>query len=221
MGSAVAIAQKTDDSHRSRFAITLMVSPSGDVTVRACEVINRLFRNRTSFGDNANLEEAFCPEFAEVLADLLDRLSGDSELIALPNFTFEVPRIALMRSQISATRSASGVLNVVVRFRYFVGAVNALFHDDIGLDCSIANEISLFSVDVLRDVVAPLLDICVASEFGSPEVKEQLGEFGRKVSQRSHELRFQAELLKRFIQQAENPEHLALLPTQSLKPQLN
>ncbi|MFT6222825.1 MAG: hypothetical protein ACJA1F_000663 [Paracoccaceae bacterium] len=185
--------------HDKRFVITIGATLANEFFVRSCEISGKAFRNRTSFGPKVSLEQAFCPRFASALAECLGKLKMETEVLSLPSFLLEIPGLTLSGVQIMATRVHENGVNIIMRFKSFIGGINAAFKESIGFDDYVPDRSSDLAAKILSDIAAPLLDICTLAESDLEKVSGAFGAFGHRVSLRSHELIFQSELLKRFV----------------------
>ena len=110
-----------------RFVINVMSSGEQDFQVRSCEITCDAFRNRTSFQGAVTLDEVFKDEVANGLKLCLHKLTGDTEVVALPSFVLEIPGLTLAGAQMVATKTHEDVLHIIIRFRFFVGGINNVF----------------------------------------------------------------------------------------------
>jgi len=90
-------------------------------------------------------------------------------------------------------------MHVIIRFRFFVGGINNVFRPRLGFDDCASDHAANLSARVLSDLALPFLNICEAHKNGVIDDKADFADFVIGLSQRSQELRFQVELLKRFV----------------------
>lgn len=184
-----------------RFIITLNADSSGDIQIRSCEVTSHMFRNRTSFAAGATLEQVFCPELAHALRFHFQKLRKVTEILSLPTFLLEIPGLTLSGMDIMATKLKEAGTNIIVRFKTFLGGINRAFSQSIGFDDPVRDPAADLAANVICDVALPLLDICSSAELGVINLTDELSDFSRSVCKRSNEIRFQTELLKRYVAQ--------------------
>lgn len=194
------------DNAARRFVINVMSSSARDYEVRSCEITCDAFRNRTSFQNAVTLDEVFKDEVAAGLKSCLRKLSGETEVVALPSFVLEIPGLTLAGAQMVATKTSDDVMHIIIRFRFFVGGINNVFRPKLGFDDTLNDHAANLSVRVLSDLALPFLNICEAYKSGLIDVDADFADFVVGLSQRSQELRFQVELLKRFVDATEKSE---------------
>ncbi len=197
--TAIASAQTAEDLTARTFEIALRCSAFGDVTVLSCDITGRHFRNSTSFGRGARLEKVFCGRVCHALQTRLRRLDRADDTISEAAFLLELPGLILGDLHLTAQPAQGRGTDVTVRFGTFIGGINRMFREDIGFDDPLAEATSELAVRVIGEVAVPLLDLCAAAEQDLAGIGGPFGAFGRRVGERGHEIRFQAELLKRFV----------------------
>lgn len=206
MDVAVSDPQHQLENAARRFVINVMSSSARDFEVRSCEITCDAFRNRTSFQSSISLDEVYKDEVAAGLKTCLRKLSGETEVVALPSFVLEIPGLTLAGAQMVATKTSDDVLHIIMRFRFFVGGINNVFRPKLGFDDALNDHAANLSVRVLSDLALPLLNICEAYKSSLIDVDVDFADFIVGLSQRSQELRFQVELLKRFVDSTESAE---------------
>ena len=103
------------------------------------------------------------------------------------------------KAHVLSTRNENDSLAIIVRFRTILGGINRAFRQDLGIEDSVPEHCSHMSAAVLADIVLPLLDLCAAAEGGALETSKGLDDFIETLIERSQDVRFQAELVKRFV----------------------
>jgi hypothetical protein len=198
---------KSGVKNAPKFTVNLRTLADGSYAVKSCEVIGRDYRNRTSFQTDTTVERVFHEALAQGLNECLSKISQNKEVISLPDLKIEAPGIALAGAHILTSEPVDGSISVIVRFNYFIGSVEAALNETISSRDWHRELPTSIAADVLFDIALPMLDICTAHEFGlfddSPASMES---FLQKIVENSHELRFRAEILKRFINSSETAE---------------
>jgi len=200
-----------DDGPR-RFIVNMMARGDGAPEIRSCEIVGKRFRNRTSFRKNAQIDDVFIEVIASGLQDCLSKLSGGNEVIALPSFVLQVPGLLLAGAHIMMKKVTNGTHNIIVRFRFFLGGINRAFLPNIGFDQPVKDHNTHLSTAVLSEIAMPLLNICAAAETGLMNAGQGLQKFGSNLAERSHEIRFQIELVRRYVEQQERLSSAASAP---------
>ncbi|MEO1138581.1 MAG: hypothetical protein AAFW87_03905 [Pseudomonadota bacterium] len=209
MDVAVSNQARQLENTARRFVINVTASAQRAYEVRSCEITSDAFRNRTSFQSSISLEDVFADDIAAGLRSCLSKLSGDTEVVALPNYVLEIPGLTLAGAQLVATRTQEDILHIIIRFRFFVGGINNVFRSKLGFDDTVNDHAANLSVRVLADIALPFLNICEAYRSGMVTEKTSFTEFVAGLSERSQELRFQVELLKRFVDSKDKTEELS------------
>ncbi len=183
-----------------KFVVNLTILDGNDPEVRSCEIIGHNYRNRTSFGDHTRLDDVFVEAVSSGLSRCLSKMSNDTEVIALPDFVIETPGLTLAGAHMMVSKSDDGTLHIIFRFRFFLGGINRAFNRNIGFDGDIGDESSRLSALVLADLALPLLNFCEAAKAGMMTQEAPIFGFVDSLAERAHEISFQIELVKRFIE---------------------
>ncbi|MEL6961039.1 MAG: hypothetical protein AAGL89_19070 [Pseudomonadota bacterium] len=185
-----------------RFVVNLVAKPRHTVEVRSCEVISANHRNRFSFPLAFSLDEIFVPEVARGISGCLSSLSDKTEVVSLPTLTIEIPGLSLAMAHLIATKAEDGSVAIILRFKMLLGSVSYAFRSNLGIDSSVSDHTAHTSALVLTDIVMPLLDLCSAAEAQGLQNPQDVQSFLDTLVERSAEVRFQAELIKRFVASA-------------------
>lgn len=192
-----------------KLLVNLTMSADDRLEVRSCEIVSDSFRNRTSFHGKSHVQDVFVTEVADAINACISSLSFRTELVSLPNFTVEMPGLILSDASLICTETNDGNLNIIFRINRFVGGVNRLFLNRIGFEDPLSPMVSEISARVLSDIAVPLLDLCAIAQQDLGPEDGPLGAFGKKLRERSAELEFHIELIKRFV---ENTQTVPVVP---------
>ena len=190
-----------DDTYSRRMIVNLTVTPEHECHVRSCELKDRNFRNRTSFGKGANLEQVFCGPVASALRGGIASLQGKNEVLSIPSLLVEIPGLTLLGIHLIVTKLSDASLNIIARFGSFIGGINNAFAQNIGFDDHLTDQKTVLATKILEDIALPLLDICEFAENDLATTDPMFGRFGARLTEQSFQLRFKIELLKRYIDQ--------------------
>lgn len=192
--------QANAEGSSRKLIVNLVVRAGEEPMVRSCEILQKQFRNRTSFTSNVRLKDVFVETIADGLQSCIDRLSlEEAEVFALPHFKLDIPGLVLGNAQLMATKKNDGSVNIIFRFRFFFGGLAEAFKREVQFDDFVQDQNGFTSTKVLSDLAMPLLDLCIAAEAGLLEASENLGAFGRTLAERAHEVRFQIDLVQRYV----------------------
>lgn len=193
----------TDDAKwehsQRRFVVNLLVREGVDPQVRSCEVQTRAFRNRTSFTGVCGIDDVFEEKVADGVKACLRQLSLETKVLSLPECVIQTTGLLLAGVHMMSSYADDGTVAVILRFKLFIGGINRAFQPQITLEDSVDNHTETLAALVLSDISMPLLDLCAAAEAGLSGAAGQLTEFGRALSEKSHEIRFRVELVKRYV----------------------
>lgn len=209
-------------SGNHRFMVNLTGSKDGVLHVRSCEVIGPNFRNRFSFPARISIAEVFVEQMVRGVMSCMSSLSQTTEVMSLRSVVIELPGLTLTKVHVVSNLSNDGQLDVMLRFNTVLGGVSKAFQPNLGIEDSVPEYANHMSALVLSDIVMPLLDMCAIAEgeFGLPDTKA-FDTFMGTLVDRSREVRFQAELIKRFVNSASAPKAKAHhISTDQQNPQL-
>lgn len=186
-----------------RFVVNLISRQGGPAEVRSCEVIGPHHRNRFTFPHRVTVEDVFVDHVAAGVARCLSSLSDTTEVVSLPSVAIEIPGLSLAVAHLITTKADDGALGIILRFKMLLGGVSHAFRPELGIEASVQDHSANTSALVLADLVMPLLDLCTAAESGHLTETPEFDRFVQTLVDRSCEVRFQAELIKRFVTNAE------------------
>lgn len=186
-----------------RFLINIFVPHRGPAEVRSCEMAGNKWRNRTSFTNARKVEDVFSPDIASGLYRLLGNISAKMRILSLPDHLVEVTGLVMGGIQLVTNFAEDGSAVVIMRFKHIIGGIQNAFVSAFGLSDPVAELRDDLAIEVLADLSMPLLDICSYVEaLGVTE--DQLGHpVLRSVAKHAGEIRFQVELIKRYLDRLE------------------
>jgi len=182
-----------------RFVVNLIAQNDEPAEVRSCEVIGAHHRNRFSFPAQVSIADVFVEEVGRGITQCLAALSNTTEVVSLPSVTIEISGLSLARAHLITTKAEDGSLGIILRFKMVLGCINRVFRSELGIEDSVTDHSSHMSALVLTEMVMPFLDLCNAAENGDLETSAGLDNFVDTLIERSQDVRFQAELIKRFV----------------------
>lgn len=198
--------EPTQESRSRRFVVNLQVREQEGPQVRSCEVVSAEYRNRTTFQGSCGVDDVFEENVARGLRECLNALSLEAEVVSLPEFFIETPGLILAGAHIMSSIAPDGMVAIILRFQLMIGGVACAFKSDIGVDRPVLDTRERIATLVLSDISLPLLDLCAAAETDLMSDTDTLARFSRELAERSHEIRFQVELVKRYIADMERSE---------------
>ena len=188
-----------DAQAQRRFVVNLQVRDDQAPQVRSCEVMSDTYRNRTTFQGSCALDDVFEERVADGLRHCLDALSVKTEVVSLPDFFIETPGLILAGAHVMSSIAPDGMVAIILRFQLMIGGVACAFKSDIGVEQPLIDQRERLATLVLADISLPLLDICAAADADLMHDSPSMHNFTRKLAERSREIRFQIELVKRYL----------------------
>lgn len=214
MQSVVPFEADASLARGHRFVVNLTAEQGGDAQVRSCEVMGPRYRNRFTFPAQAAIQDVFVSDLAKGIGQCLTSLSNMTEVVSLPTVTIEIPGLTLAQAHVMASRSEDGTMAIILRFKLLLGSISKAFRPELGIEESVNDHSANMSALVLTDIVMPLLDLCAMADSGGLVQSAAFEDFMNTLIDRSQEVRFQAELIKRFVASATDASSP---PTQTLR----
>lgn len=196
-----------------RLVVNMMARERNPIEVRSCEVIGAHHRNRFTFPSHVTIDEVFVDQMAKGLQDCLASLSDRTEVVSLPNISIELPGLSLAKVNLITTKGEDGSLSIILRFKMLLGVISKAFRPELGIEDSVPDYTSHMSALVLTDIVMPMLDLCSIAENGILKNEAEFHGFMDTLIERSRDVRFQAELIKRFVASGTSAEADARITT--------
>jgi hypothetical protein len=193
-------AQSADFHSRTpSLKIALRVLDNGLIVVKSCELTGGVYHHRSSFRAPDTPLSVFRDEISDVLRDFMGQARGNTQIMAVPDFSLEIPGLTLLGAQIIVGTSQEGEVSATIVFKSVLGGVDAVLKDQALHDVTTSRR-KVFETDVMLDIAQPILDMfsnfdVEPSQASPSQVQEML----QAVIENTHELQFRAELLKRFI----------------------
>ncbi len=184
------------------FAVTLMrTDGSGEVKALFADVHSDEFRHRISFREGLALGGAFAPAFESELREILLKVSGANTVFAAPDHVIELPGLVLARLRVLTYAAGEGMTKITVRFKYFIGALSAVFKRQRYLDAPTLTHREAVAVMALEDVCLPACDLAVLAHAPALSLsgRNRLEQRIEQMAAQRDELHFYVDLLKRFV----------------------
>jgi len=198
--SADHALETTESDH---FVVHVIRGKNAEIRVSSVELMQPDLRNRYSFRNARSLSELFVRELADALEGALKRFERGARILSMPDFTVQLPGLVLGGLRLLSTRLEDGTDAIMMRVREYVGSIKSAFRFDhaFSLDSPCVRE--RIAVEVLKDIVNPLLDILSIAKEAPPEVlrsnSDALNRQLRRMGARQEELSFYTGMLQRYI----------------------
>ena len=170
------------------------------------------FRHRLTFTKKNNVDAILAPQLADYVNNLLDRIDQDTMVFTEPEAVVDLPGLVLGRLRMLVHTAENYARQVIVRFSYFIGGVQAALKVDTHFQLPTVTHREALAVAVLHDICIPVFDIvssAISGLFEDSTFKSSAQERLQQFSDVENDLLFYLELLKRYIVSSNDPEVLA------------
>lgn len=210
-----------DTSQTDMLSIQLSLeTPNSDYQVDSVDIHQPNFRHRLTFSGNKEVDAILSPRLAAYIADLLNRLDLETMVLSEPDAVVDLPGLVLGKLRVLVHAAKTKARQVIVRFAYFIGGVQAAFRVSTHFDLPTLSHREALAVAALHDICIPVFDV-VSSALGGLFDDNARQETPRtrlqKLSDVESDLLFYLQLLKRYVS-ATSVENL--LPEAPTTPQL-
>lgn len=192
-----------DAADSDRFVVHLVRRKDDSIRVSHVELTHADIRNRYSFKQGRDIADVFSDRLATALVQALRNVPSGKQLVSMPDFKITLPGLVMGGLRILCKKAEDGADMIMVRVREYVGSIKSAFRFDPSLTVDSASMRERVAVEVLRDIVNPILDILSISRDASPEVIDNNSVAIRRqlerMSLRQDEINFYIGLLKRYI----------------------
>ncbi len=192
-----------DAAENDRFVVHITRTANARIRVTSVELQHSDMRNRYSFKQGRSLSEVFVEPLAEALSRALRGVAGGGRIVSMPDFELSLPGLVMGGLRILATKAEGGKEIIMLRMREYVGAIKSAFKFDPSLPIDTASMRERIAVEVLRDIVNPLLDILSIARDAPADVLDNNSEAVRRqlrrMGARHDEIHFYTGLLQRYI----------------------
>lgn len=198
---------------KDRFVVHVTRTKNARVRVMSVELQHADMRNRYSFKQGRSLSEVFVEPLAEALAKALRGVAGEDRIVSMPDFKLSLPGVVMGGLRILCTKAEDGMEVIMLRLREYIGAAKSALKFDPSLASDTSTVRERIAVEVLRDIVNPLLDILSIARDAPAEVIDNNSEAIRRqlkrMDARQDEIHFYTGLLKRYIAGCRSDAELA------------
>ena len=174
-------------------------------TVLSCVAQFPNVNHRIRFPKADHLGDVFHVPLAVALSKELDNLTDQMEVVAKPSFSIELPGLVLAGLRIIVSQVDSGEQTILVRFKHFIGALQAAFLPSVGFDTPRIGSKEEIAISVLDDIVRPLYDLVSTVEIENlpDHHRRNIESRLQKISKQTVDLKFYSSLLMRYIAQSQ------------------
>ena len=183
-----------------RCIINITLPTEGPPLLRSIEIHINEGRNRTSFTRLRRLEEVFEPGVAVRLYEHLEKMTPESRAMSLPDQVIEAKGVILAGIHMMVTYAKDGTASIIMRFRKMIGDLQHAMIDGFGFGVPTHDTRDETALKVLADISLPLLDICTFADADNLPDLDRQNPYLRHLAERAGEIRFQVELIKRYVE---------------------
>lgn len=159
-----------------------------------------------------DIDSIFVESIAAAVKECLSSIKMKNQVVSLPTFAVETPHLVLAKAHIMSSMRSNGESSIILRFNVFLGSHGAAFRPEIGVDRGIVGQVDHVSAAVLCEIAMPLLNLCLSQEIRATDDPAAMQAFLDRLAVESHEIQFQVELIKRFVEQAGQADKAPALP---------
>lgn len=196
-------AQENEHADSDTFVIHMTRVAGEAARVTSIELISSEMRNRYSFREPRALQEVFAENLAAEIDNTLNGFEDDDRVVALPDFEVVLPGLLLSGLRVLMTKIEDGAEVIMMRFRQYIGAIKSAFRFDPSFGITSASVRERIAVEVLRDILTPLVDMISLNrpeyhaviENHAPVLQKRLD----RIATRREELNFYSGLLQRYV----------------------
>lgn len=192
-----------DNSEADRIVVNFTRSAHDDLLVKSVEIMTGDMRNRYSFRGGRAVANVFQQDLADLMNSAIAKMSDGDRLLSLPDFLYSIPGLVLSGMRVLTSPMEDGGDAVMVRFKYYVGAIKQIFRFEPSMMISSPTVRERIAVDVLHDIVSPIFDLLSLSQSTSRALladhAEAVGRRLDRLDQQMEELKFYSGLLQRYV----------------------
>lgn len=184
------------------FAVTLMrADEADDIKALFADIHSDEFRHRISFREGLDLDRAFAPALEAEIRDIVTRAPAANKVFAAPDHVIELPGLVLARLRVLTFDAGQGMTKIIVRFKYFIGAIAAVFKRQHYLDTPTLPHREAAAIMALEDICLPACDLALLAHAPPLSLtgRDRLERRIEQMFDQRDELHFYVDLLKRFV----------------------
>lgn len=176
---------------------------SGVYQVDSVDIFQPSFRHRLTFSGDKDFAAILSQNLSDYVTTLIDRIDRDTMVLSEPDAVLELPGLVLGKLRVLVHTAANRTRQVIVRFAYFIGGVQAAFRVKTHFELPTISHREALAVAALHDICIPVFDVVSSAISGifddgslpahSPKVRLS------RLSDVESDLLFYLQLLKRYV----------------------
>lgn len=199
----MAMAHANDPDDRDLFVLHLTRGTDAVPRVVSIELSSSEMRNLYAFKTARDLSEVFVDDLAHEIEGAITSVLDGERAVALPDFEVSLPGLLVSGLRILCTKIEGENDVIMMRFRDYVGAIKSAFRFDPSFAVTSASVRERIAVEVLRDILTPLVDMI---NLNRPEYRAVIENHAivlqkrlDAIAKRQKELNFYSGLLQRYV----------------------
>lgn len=201
----------TETTQSDMFSIQLSLDQTTQsYQVDSVDIYQPNFRHRLTFSSDKAVGAILSEKLAEYVNGVLGRIEQDTMVLSEPDAVLDLPGLVLGKLRVLVHTGAQLTRQVIVRFAYFIGGVQAAFRVRTHFDLPTVSHREALAVAALHDICIPVFDVvssAVSGLFEDSPYRHTPRERLSKLSDVESDLLFYLQLLKRYVTST-SPENL-------------
>ncbi|MEP5761607.1 MAG: hypothetical protein ABJ327_20300 [Litoreibacter sp.] len=196
-------AEMTEPASHDIFVVQIVRGLDQKPRVLSIELANADMRNHYAFRNARELSDVFVEELAEKIRSVVGSVQEGDRIVTLPDFEMSLPGLLLSGLRVLLTKVEDGAEVIMMQFREYVGSIKSAFRFDPSFAVTSASVRERIAVEVLRDILTPLVDMI---NLNRPEYRAVIENHALvlqkrldAIATRQDELNFYSGLLQRYV----------------------
>ena len=183
------------------FSMTLSRVNGGAFCVRSVEITGTVMRHRITFPRDDTIHGVFREELSDSINRLLEHLPMSAHVFSDPEMVIELPNLTLARLRALIHVAEDGACQVILRFRYFIGALQNAFRSDTHFTTPTLEHREQIAIHTLADIATPIFSLALngSDVQHDPRSRELVARKLEDLSRQASELNFYLSLLTRYV----------------------
>lgn len=187
------------------FVVNLHRKLGAEPMVESCVALFPNLSHRVRFREEKRVRDVFSAEVEQSISRMVSELDTEMQVISKPDFAIERPGLVLAGLRIISSKVEDGKQIIVIRFKHFIGGLQAAFRSDIGFGTPRLAPKEEIAISVLDDIVRPLYDLVSSVDVQNlpDHHRRNIEDRLKQIADQTVDLRFYSSLLMRYIAQTQ------------------
>ncbi|MEL7117134.1 MAG: hypothetical protein AAGP08_16385, partial [Pseudomonadota bacterium] len=134
--------------------------------VDSVDIYQPNFRHRLSFSSDKSVGAILAPDLADYVNAILGRIDRDTMVLSEPDAVLDLPGLVLGKLRVLVHTSKTKTRQVIIRFAYFIGGVQAAFRVATHFSLPTISHREALAVAALHDICIPVFDVVSSAISG-------------------------------------------------------